>query len=118
MASLTSRDVDAVARHRLAVDDHVELGHARDLLDLDVPRALDPLQRRGGAVGELLEHLEVGAEDLDRQVALHARDELVHPQRDGLREREAQARDLGEVLLDGLDQLGLVPPACPTACAA
>ncbi len=46
MAALTSRDLDAVAGHRLAVDDDVELRHAGDLLDLHVPGALDPRSAR------------------------------------------------------------------------
>ena len=66
-------------------------GHARDLLDLHVARARRRRrQRRGGPVRKLLQDLQVGAEDLDRQVALDARDQLVDAQRDRLRERQPQ----------------------------
>jgi hypothetical protein len=111
-------DREAVARGRGAVDHGVELGHARDLLHLDVAGAFHRPAGPRRPVGELLQHVEVVAEDLHRQVALHAGDQLVDPQGDGLRERVAQARDRGQVALDGLDQLGLVAAASPTAGAA
>ena len=53
--------------------------------------------------------LEVRAEDLHGQVALHAGDELVHPERDGLGEGEAEPREPGQLALHGLGQLGLGP---------
>jgi hypothetical protein len=97
-----------VARGGFTVDDRVELRHARDLLHLDVGGARHRAHGGGSAVGHVLEQVEVGPEDLHGQVALHARDQLVHPQRNGLRERVAQPRYAGQVARDGVDQLGLV----------
>ena len=88
-------------------------GCPRDLLGLHVLRARDRRDDALDLVRRRHELVQVVAEELDRELRLHAAQQLVDAVRDRLREVERDARDLGELLLHRLDQLGLVAPGLP-----
>ena len=111
-------DVEAPARHRVAVEPDLDLGRPRDLLHLHVPRAGNGGEGRGGPVGEPLQDAEVGAEELHGEVALHPGDQLVHAQRDRLGERGPKAGHLREVAAHRLDELRLARGPGSSARAA
>ena len=66
-------DVDAVARHRRAIQGDLDLLHAGDLLDPGVVGAADAAEDRRRLVGEPLEQGDVVAVDLHGEIALDAR---------------------------------------------
>ena len=79
-------DAQAAARDLRPVDLDVEERQARRLLDPHVGGALDPAQDAGDLVRRAQHRVEVVAEDLDRDVAAHAGDQLVEAHLDRLRE--------------------------------
>ena len=70
--------------------------------------AIDAGQDRRQPGRDLVELRNVGAEDLDRHVAAHAADHLLHAHVDRLGEAERQAGKFGEHLAELLQQRGLV----------
>ncbi len=77
--------------------------------DAEIGHALDLAHLGHHALGELLEHLEIRPDDLDRIGALHARQRLFDVVLDVLRKIKADAGQLFlELLLQDIGELGLV----------
>jgi hypothetical protein len=91
--------VDAVARGFLAVDVDGQHRQAARLLHVDLGRAVDRLQHLGHLLRRLVQHLHIVTKDLHGHVGPNARDELVEPQLNRLRELVVVARDIGQALL-------------------
>ena len=107
-------DLDAVPGQRLAVDDHVELGHAGDLLDLHVPRALDaPQRRRRRGRRTVLSTSRSGPKTLTARSLLTPEMSSFTRSAIGCEKEKRRPGICDEVLLHGLDELGLVPPRAP-----
>jgi hypothetical protein len=96
--------VQAQAGGLFAVDLHREHGQAGGLLDLDLGGAGDLLQH-AAIFGVLVQDRHVVAEDFDRHIAAHARDQLVEAQLDGLGELVVAAGLLLGLCLDGSQQV-------------
>ncbi len=88
--------------------EHRQAGH---LLHLHIGRARRRAQDRGDLIGGLQHGVEILAEDLDRDIAAHAREQLVEPQLDRLRKFIGVAGKLRDFRGDVLDQL------CPSGDA-
>ena len=90
---------DAVAGHARAIDAHVEERQAEHALHAQVAGALQRPDGVGDLIGQRLQRRQIGAEHLDRQIGLGARQELIDAIFDRLAHRDEGGRHLA---LDGL----------------
>ena len=108
-------DFEAVLRDFVAVVGHAHLRQGRDLLHLQVAHARQRPDEVGRLIGLLEEHLQVVAVNLDADVGLHARNQLVEAHLDGLLKLHAHARHVGQGLLHLVGQLHAGARAGPLA---
>ncbi|OQA05399.1 MAG: hypothetical protein BWY66_02514 [bacterium ADurb.Bin374] len=95
------------------IDPDFELGHAGDLRGLDVFRSLDARRDFRRLLGEPFQHIEIVAENLDRDIALDAGYQLVDPQGDRLGKGVAQPDDLLQFGADDIRHLFLSAELLP-----
>ncbi len=106
----------AVAGGAVAVDGDLHRGLAERVEDGQVGDAGHARQRRLELGRGLLQRAEVGPEQLERVLALHAGRRLFHVVLDGLGEVELHPREGAlQFAVQGLGQLGLVDPFRPGA---
>ena len=101
-------DVDAVAIRRGAVDGVVEIGLADDAEEAEVGDAVDVTHDVDDLIALFFEGLEVGAVELDGELALDAADGLLDVVGDGLREVPDDAGSLLQLAVHGGDEFVLV----------
>ena len=103
-----------------AIHHDVDIGLTEHAEQAEIGDAGNRPHDRHDFLAFLLEVLQVGAENLDRQFALHATDGLFHVVGDGLREAPGHAGDLLHFVVHGLDQQFLAPAELRAAihCAA
>ena len=102
---LNVHHAESVACCLLTIDIDRQHRQASGLLDLDFRCARHMLQPRGDVIRQPVHVIHVVTEYLDRDIAAHARDQLIETQLDRLREIIVVAGDLPHRIADGLQQL-------------
>src|ERR1039458_10037655 len=100
--------IDPIARCPVAIDDQVEIGLADDAEESQILDAANAPHHVDDFVALLLERFQVGAVDLDGQLALHAAYGFFHVVRNRLRKIPEHARDPFEFPVHGRDQFHFV----------
>src|SRR5262249_32152056 len=104
-------DVDAVAGGRLSVDDDLELRLTYETIVVEVGHASHAVEHARDLASLRLQHEDVGAEDLDGELAFHAGQRLVHVVFDRLGEVRRDALDVADGGSHRIDELLLVAVA-------
>src|SRR5215831_1686851 len=100
--------VDAVAGGRRAVYHDLELRLPHELVIVQIRYPADGGEDGGDLLRLLLQHEEIGTEELDAELALHSGQRLVHVVLDRLGEVCGDAGQVGQGRAHGLDELVLL----------